>query len=271
IARKIHAGGKPQGVGGDDLRQGWYHRVGGGRRAGALGQHDPSHIVQHRLAALIDPGRAHIDHSGLMIGIFLEADHAGGGTQRIAGIYGRPEAPVGIAQIGNCVQRDIRHAAPEDQMEDQHVVQRGARQFEPPGEFVGTGKRETRAGQRDVKRALPLAHRARRGVGNGLPDPEVFEEAAGIGLARAQPRASSSAMARARSTTRRAFSTCRFSTSLPSTTTMPLPSATAAAWAAMMRWADATSSLVGAKILLAISMVFGWIRVLPSKPRSWPW
>ena len=43
-------------------------------------------------------------------------------------------------------------------------------------------------------------------------------------------------------TSRSAFNTCRFSISLPSTTTMPLPSSAAPAWAAMIFFDHSTSS-----------------------------
>src|SRR6202034_3076901 len=69
-----------------------------------------------------------------------------------------------------------------------------------------------------------------------------------------QVACSSAAIASASATIWRALSTCRFSISLPSTSTTPLPASTASACATMTRRDHATSSGDGAKVALAAAI-----------------
>src|SRR3546814_86249 len=246
---------------------------------------DPAHVLDHRLVMLVHAAAAHGDHAGLAVGILLEADDLALRRERVAGIDRRQEAAVGIAEVGDRVQRDIRHRLAEHHVEGEQVVHRRRRQAAGPGENFRRLQREAGTVERGVERLVAGRHGARRGVADDLAKAEVLEEVARILLrhpvlrpalrrhlvASGQAADSGSWIAPLSATRRRAFSTWRFSTSLPSTTTTPLPAAVASAWAAMILCDHAISSAEGAKTSLALAMVLGWIRVLPSKPSSLPW
>src|SRR3546814_1341396 len=53
----------------------------------------------------------------LAVGILLQTDDARHGMQCVAGIDGRKKAALRVAEIGNGIERDIRHGLAEDHVE----------------------------------------------------------------------------------------------------------------------------------------------------------
>ena len=166
------------------------HGAGQGRRRllrdlgglAALAHHHPTHIAQHRLAVLVLAGGADIDHAGLAVGVLLQPDDLAGRDHRVARIQRLEKQPLGVAQVGHGVQADVRHGLAEDHVEGDQRIDRRAAQAAGPGELVRRGQGETRAMEGVVQRHVPGGDRARRGVGQHLPQPEVLEIVAGVGL-----------------------------------------------------------------------------------------
>ena len=189
--RDIVVGRKRQAGGNDQIRR--RHRRRGlrhhGRRHGrsriALVHHHPADIVEHHLAALVDAGRAHPDHAAASIGIFAQAQHLGVGRQGVAGIDRYAPAKFGIAEVGDRVQRDVGHGLADHDMEHHQIVERRARQAERARKDIGRVDGEARAVKPDIQCRIGLGQRARRGVADLLPDPEILEEVAGACLAHA--------------------------------------------------------------------------------------
>ena len=100
-------------------------------RAGAassrFAHHHPAHIVEHGFAGFIEAARAHIDDAGLLVGILLQPDDFGDRIQRGARVDGLEKPAIGIAKIGNRIERDIRHGLAEHHVEHQQIVERRAR------------------------------------------------------------------------------------------------------------------------------------------------
>ena len=170
-------------VGGDMVRQLGHDRRRRRARRVALGNHDPAHELEDLAAVLFGRARAHVDRAAPAGGVLLEADHLGAGGQGVAGVEQRPEAAIGIAEICDRVQRDVRHAAPERQMEGQEILERRPRQPGHARQRRRAVHGEARAGQRQVQGGVALGHGARRGVEDLLADREVLEEVALGGLA----------------------------------------------------------------------------------------
>ena len=106
---------------------------------------------------------------------------------RVAGIDQPQEPPVGIAEIGHGVERDIGDRLAEDEMKGQQVLDRC--RPEPVGarEWIRAVLQKARAGQGEVERGITGADGARRGVADLLTDVEILEEVAGGGLAHLAP------------------------------------------------------------------------------------
>ena len=159
-------------------------RLGRRRAVVALAHHHPAHVVDHGLAALVEAPRAHIDDAALPVRVLLEADHLGDRRQRVARIDGLEEAAVGVAEIGDGVERDVRHRLAEHDVEGEQVVDRARRIADRPGEGLGALRREARPVERRIERGVADVERARRRVADRLADAEILEEAAGGGLGR---------------------------------------------------------------------------------------
>ena len=96
---------------------------------------------------------------------------------------GLEEAPVRVAEIGDRVERDVRHRLAEDDVEDEPVVERTGRVADRAREGLARLHREARAVERGVERGVPLRHGAGRRVADRLAEREILEEAAPVGLA----------------------------------------------------------------------------------------
>ena len=123
-----------------------------------------------------------IDDAGLAVGILLEANHRRAGAERVARKDRRAEATVRVTQVGDGVERDVRHRLAEHDVEHQQVVDRRPLEPERARELVGGMKGEAAAGEADIERDVALRHGARRRVPDLLAEPEILEEVAGIGL-----------------------------------------------------------------------------------------
>ena len=199
VVPQMRAAGQ-HGVVAGTLETGRHHQIGGGDRAGQLGHtllgdggafvallhHHPADVIHHHLAALVAAHRADIDHAGLLVGIFLEADHRGHGGDGVARIDRHAKAAAGIAQIGNGIERHVGHGLAEHHVEGGQIVQRRLGQAERAGEFRRGIEGEARAVKRGVKRHVARGHRARGGVADFLAEAEILEEVAGIGLGHGQ-------------------------------------------------------------------------------------
>ena len=122
-----------------------HHRRADRRRGIALVHHHPAHIVEHHLAALIGSGRAHPDDAAGAVGILAQAENRRLRRHGVAGIDRHAPAELGIAEIGDGIERDVRHGLADHDMEDQQVVERRARQAERAGEDVRGVDGEARA------------------------------------------------------------------------------------------------------------------------------
>ena len=120
--------------------------------------------------------RAHEHDAGLAVGIFLQPDHFGDGAERVAGIDRREKAAIGITEIGDRIQRDIRHGLAEHDMEHQQVVDRRARIADRFRKGIRRLNREARAEQPVIDRDIAGRDGARRGMADGLADPEILEK-----------------------------------------------------------------------------------------------
>src|SRR5262249_43907026 len=181
----------------------------------------------------------------------------------------REEAALGVAQVGDGIERDVRHGLAEHRMEHDQVVDRGARVADGARERVGGLHGEARAVEAVVDGDVARRQRTRRGVLQHLAQGKIRKEADEVGLGCAHAglmRSMTSAMA----TVRRAMSACNSSTMRPSTSITPLPVLSGRAKAARILRANATSAAGGANTSLATATWSGWISVLPSKPRRRP-
>jgi hypothetical protein len=89
------------------------------RRLVALANHDPADIFEHRRAVLIVAGGPHINDAGLAARILLKPDDLGLCGERIAGIDRLAEAAIGVPQIGDRIEGDVRHRFAEHDVKDQ--------------------------------------------------------------------------------------------------------------------------------------------------------
>ena len=182
VARQVEAVGHEQFPLRDLVRQRRHHRLGRRRLQVALAHHHPADIVEHHLAALIGAHRADIDGAGLAVGVLAQADDLGHRVQAVAGIDRRAEPALGVAEIGDGVERDVRHGLAEDHVEDQQIVDRRTRIPDRLGEGVGRVNGKAHAVQRRVQGDVAGGDGARRGMDDLLADPKVFEVVAGVGL-----------------------------------------------------------------------------------------
>ncbi len=125
-----------------------------------------------------------MDDAALPIGILPEADHLGDGGERVARIDGLEEASLRVAEIGDGVQRNVRHRLAEDDMEGEQVVDRARRIADGAREGLGALGREARPVEGGIERGVARVQRARRRVADRLAEPEILEEAARRGLGR---------------------------------------------------------------------------------------
>ena len=123
---------------------------------------------------------ADIDDAGLAVRVLLETDDFGVRAQRLAGIDLLQEAPLGIAEIGDGVLRDVRDRLAEYGVEDEEVVERTFRQANRLRENVGRLQCKARTIKRGIERRVALGQRARRGMRDLLPEAEVLEEVSGV-------------------------------------------------------------------------------------------
>jgi hypothetical protein len=124
------------------LGQGRDHGLRRGDRRVALVDHDPAHVVEHRLAVLVDPDRVHVDDAGATVGVLLEPDDLGRGGQGVARVDGHAENARGIPEVGDRIERHVRHRLAEDDVEDEHRVQRHPLQTQPARKGLAAGHRE---------------------------------------------------------------------------------------------------------------------------------
>ena len=158
--------------------------AGAGAARVALAHHHPADIVDHRLAALVEALRAHIDDAGLPVGVLLEADHLRDRRERVAGIDGLQKPAVGVAEIGDRVQRDVGHRLAEHDVEGEQIVDRACRDSRSRGRRSRRSAPRSAAVERRIERGVAAVQRARRRVAQRLAEPEILEEAAGGGLGR---------------------------------------------------------------------------------------
>ena len=162
-------------IGDDDL---------GGRRVHILfADHDPADIVQHRIAALVDTHRTHIDDTGFAVLVFPKADHRRRGRDRIAGIDRLAKFAAGVSQVGDGVEGNVRDGLAEDHMEREHIVHR--RPLEPkrrPRELARRVDREAGSVERRIQRNVAVGDRPRRRVDDLLAQFKVLEVIARIGF-----------------------------------------------------------------------------------------
>ena len=110
--------------------------------------------------------------------------------QRVARIDRREEAAIGIAEIGDRIERDVRHGLAEHDVEDQQIVDRRARIADRLGEGVGGLDGEARAVERGVERDVAGRDRARRGVRMAWPRRKSSKKLPGLVLVMAGSRCS---------------------------------------------------------------------------------
>ena len=148
----------------------------------ALSHHHPAHVFDDRLAALVESARAHIDDAALLVRVFLEADHLRDGGQRVARIDRLQEAAIGVAEIGDGVERDVGHGLAEHDMEREQVVDWPCGVADRASEGFRALRREARAIKRRIERGVAVAQRARRRMADRLAEAKILEEPACGGL-----------------------------------------------------------------------------------------
>jgi hypothetical protein len=116
----------------------------------AFANHHPAAIVECDLPTLVDATRAHIDDAGLAVAVFLEADHRRIGGERISWIDRMTKAAGRVAEVGDGVERNIRHRAAKDHVERQQIVHRRPRETQAVREGVGRIGGKARTGERGV-------------------------------------------------------------------------------------------------------------------------
>ena len=182
IARKVQALGDHQIFGRDHTRKLRHMCLGSRCIQIAFAHHDPAHIAEHRLFHLVETCGPHPDNPCLAIAVLLEANDFRHSAQRITGIHRQKPAPLGIAQIGHRIQRNIRNSLAKDHMERRQVIDRGAFQTALSRKDIGRIERVARRIERMIQSALALAHGARHGMLNHLAEGVVFKKAACVGL-----------------------------------------------------------------------------------------
>ncbi len=154
----------------------------GGFRLVGLPHHHPAHKVQHDLVALVAADGAHIGDAGFAVGILLEPDDGGARRQGVARIDRRAELALGVAEIGDGIQRDVGDRPAEHDVEHQDVVDRRLAIADRSREGIRGMQREARAGQADIKRDVARRDGARHGMDDLLPQLKILEEVAWVGL-----------------------------------------------------------------------------------------
>ena len=148
----------------------------------AFAHHHPAHIFQHNFITLINTRGTHINHTGFTVGVFFQPNHFGRGRERIAGKHGLEEFAIRVAQIGDRIERNVRHSFTKHNMERQHVVYRGAIITNLARHLVRRLQRKPCGEQRRIKRDIPSRDRTRRRVRQHLANFKVFKEIARIGF-----------------------------------------------------------------------------------------
>ena len=100
-------------------------------------------------------------------------------AQRIAGVHRREKAAGRIAEVGDRIERDVRHGFAEHDVEDEQIIDRRARIADRARESVRRLDRKARTEQPVVDRDVAHGDRARRRVPDHLADAEILEEIAG--------------------------------------------------------------------------------------------
>ena len=150
----------------------------------ALSHHRPADVFDDRLAALIEPARAHVDDAALFVRVFLEADHLRNRRQRVAGKDRLQEPAIGVAEIGDRIERDVGHGFAEHDMEGEQIVDWACGVADGASEGFRALGREACAVKRRIERRVAVAERARRRVADRLADAKILEEPACGGLGR---------------------------------------------------------------------------------------
>ena len=130
---------------------------GAGAAGIALAHHHPAHIFENGLAALVEAARADIDDAALAVGVFLQTDDLRSRVERVAGIDRLQEAAVGVAEIGDRVERDVGHRLAEHDMKGEQIVDRACGIADGAGEGLGALRRRSAS-----RRARNRATRRRR-------------------------------------------------------------------------------------------------------------
>src|SRR5262245_3625945 len=221
------------------------------RRRIALAHHDPAYELEDDGPALLAPRRVHVDDAGRPTGILLEADHFRNGSERVTRVNGFQKAAVGITEIGNGIERDIRAALAEHSVKDDEVVHRRVRIADRLRKGLGGLHRKPGAIKPIVESDIAERDGSRAGVRKDLSDLEVLEKIADLALVCGHGVAPSAAMASAMATVRWAILTCSSSTMRPATVMTPLPAFSGSSKAAMIWRARARSASVGANTRLA--------------------
>ena len=159
------------------------HRLGqlghGRRRRGrglvVLPHHHPPNVGQYGDAVLVHAVGAQINDPGIAARIFAQAEDFGGRRERVAGIDGRQKAAIGIAEVRDRIERDVRHRLAEDDVEDDQIVDRRRRVSDRAGERRRGLHGKPAPVEPLIDRRVALGDRARRRVGDHLPNAEAFE------------------------------------------------------------------------------------------------
>ena len=111
---------------------------------------------------LVAAGRADIDDAGLAVGVLLQADDLGVVDERVAGKDRLQEAAIGIAEIGDGIERDVGHRLAEHDVEDQQIVDRRSGIADSLAEGVRGLHREARPVEGGIERDVAGGQGARR-------------------------------------------------------------------------------------------------------------
>src|SRR5690348_7084921 len=162
----------------------------------ALPHHHPACVIEDWLARIIEAARAHIYDAGFSVRIFPQADDFGNSGQRGTGENRFEKPAVGIAEIGDRIERDIRDGLAKYDMKDKKIVDRRARIADLLREDIRRLHRKAWPKKPVIERDVAGGDCARRGMTDLLSETEVFEEIAwavirgGCGVHKLSPRAS---------------------------------------------------------------------------------
>ena len=114
----------------------------------------------------------HPNDTGATAAGLAASEHGRVRAERVAGIDRDAEAHVGVAQVRDCVQRDVGNGLPEDGVEDEQVIDGLALEAEGPGELGVTVERVAIRREGDVEGLVTFGD----GPGHAVLDLEACRE-----------------------------------------------------------------------------------------------